>query len=138
MDKYIDPDNIEEIKQQLTEKRTLKDVLDFIDVIFPGWVVTFADKYSDKYPGLTENWKKTCEKIESKPTQIMIVDQVDFTEGHKLAEVFGDLFTRMGFSVRSKDHFVPCGKCGSSYPTLAMHTLLKEAKEVVPENWGCC
>ena len=142
MDKYIDPDNMDEIIQELAEKRTLKDVIDYIDVIFPEWIVSFSEKYSDSYPLLTESWKKACDELQVKPTQIMIVDKVDFTEDHKLLTTIGDLFTKAGFSVRSKDHLLPCVKCGSSYPSQSIHTILKEAAKNpdtdVPEKWGCC
>lgn len=135
---YEDPDNIEELKKQLTEKRTLKDVLDFVNTIFPGWVVDFVDKYSDKYPFFTENWHKTCAEAKVKPTQIMIVDKVDFTEGHDLLKIFGELFTKSGFSVKCKDHLLRCPRCEAIYPTSEMHTILKEGGSNIPEVWECC
>lgn len=138
MDKYIDPENIEELKQELSEKRTLKDVLEFVNTIFPDWVIDFVDKYSDKYPFLTKNWYKTCENAKVNPTQIMIVDKVDFTDGHNLLKIFGELFTMSGFSVRSREQLVLCPKCGDLFPTSEIHTLFREAGENVPDVWGCC
>jgi len=138
MDKYLDPQNIEEIKSQLSEKKTMKDILELVNEIYPDWIITFADKFSTNYPSLTVNWVKTCEKMGSRPAQIMIVDDIIFDDDHKLLQLFGDVFTKTGFSVKSKNHFIPCGRCKSAYPTLSIHQLLKESDNVVPAEWMCC
>lgn len=138
MDPYIDPPNLEEIKVKISNIKTLGKIQDFVNEVFPGWIVTFVPSFSQRYPIFNKTWKTVCEKINIRPAQIMIVDMVVFDENHKLINMFSEIFTRSGFAVRSKDHFLPCKKCGLAYPNGKYHTLLGEKGEDVPVNWGCC
>ena len=135
---YVDPDNSEELIQGLSDKKTIKDVIDYIDTVFPKWIITFVNEYSPSYPSLTKNWYEICDNINVKPTAIMIVDHMQFTTDHTLIQTFGELFTKSGFSVRDKIQFVSCIKCKKAYPTEELHVMLRNKGEQVPDVRGCC
>lgn len=138
IEKYIDPPDVDSITKEIYEKRTLKDIVDYVNEIFPGWIILFSDKYSLSYETLTENWHKTCEKLETKPAQILIVDDINPDESHKLTILFCELFTKAGFSVRSKEQVSLCKKCECIYPSSVMHTVMRECDATIPDVWGCC
>ena len=62
-DLFTDPSNIDEIKEQIKNCPTVKDVIEIINNVYPSWLVNIIDNYSDDYPHLTKNWDIICEKL---------------------------------------------------------------------------
>jgi hypothetical protein len=135
---YKDPENYKELIEGLSDIKSIKEVIEYIDRIFPSWIITFLDGYSPAYPSLTKTWNELCKNIGVKPTAIMIVDHIEFTTECSLIQTFGELFTNAGFAVRNKYQLVPCVKCGKAYPTEELHELLRNKGVQTPEVRGCC
>lgn len=134
--KYQNPPDHEDIMNQLKNAKTIGEVKNLVDKIFPTWFVTVLRGYSSDYPHLTDNWKKTCEEIGVAPAQVMIVDDFDFGPDYSLIGHFAECFTRAGFSVRTKSQFIPCEKCMSAIPNETLYNLLKDKEGVrVPNVW---
>lgn len=135
-DKYLDPDNTPDIMDRLRLSSTLGQVKTLIDEVFPDWIVTTMNTYCSDYPHLTENWYKVCQMTNSKPTQIMIVEEI-FEDNtiYSLISIFAECFTRAGFSVRRKREYIPCEKCNSAIPNYSLWQLFKDNGIKVPEVW---
>ena len=133
---YQNPPDHENIMNQLKNIKTIGEVKNLVDEIFPTWFVTVLSGYSSDYPHLTNNWKKTCEEMGVAPAQVMIVDDFDFGADYSLVGHFAECFTRAGFSVRTKSQFIPCEKEGTAIPAEILYDLLKDKDGVtVPEVW---
>ncbi len=133
---YQNPPDHENIMNQLKNVKTIGEVKNLVDEIFPTWFVTVLSGYSSDYPHLTNNWKKTCEEMGVAPAQVMIVDDFDFGADYSLVGHFAECFTRAGFSVRTKSQFIPCEKEGTAIPAEILYDLLKDKDGVtVPEVW---
>ena len=138
IDKFKDPENLEEIKNLITQCPTLKEVIDLIEKIYPNWIITFLDKYSDDYPHLYANWEILSKETNTKRTQILIVEYINAEEdeNHELLQIFVQLFTKIGFIVRSKEEIFPCRICKAAIPHRPSYEKMKELKIDVPEVWN--
>lgn len=135
--KYRDPDNIDELMNEIKECPNISAIMDFIHKYIPGWFVTLLDSYSGDYPHFQETWIKLCIHMEISPTKIMIVDEMIFDDNHKLIRTLSELFTRCGFSVKRKLEFIPCEVCGRAIPTEFVYQKLKrENRRDLPEKYS--
>jgi hypothetical protein len=134
-DPYIDPPNTPELLARLRSLPTLGEVKKFADEIFPNWFVTTMEIYCPDYPNLMRNWKELCKISNTRPAQIMIVEEIAHDGAHTLIANLAECFTRAGFSVRRKREYIPCENCGSAVPTQLVWQLLKSKKQPVPPVW---
>ena len=135
--KYQDPSNTEEILDNIRLSQTLGEIKNILDNTFPGWFIGMLPKFSEDYPNLTDSWNKICLQTNSEKKQIIIVDEINpDKDKHSLLYVFIELFTKMGFIVRTKQEIIPCEKCGCALPTQLSWSLYKKAKLNIPENWS--
>jgi hypothetical protein len=133
---YSDLSNSDEIKQNLSNLKTLGDVKEYIDTIFPNWFIATIDNYSDDYPHLKKNWSDICEKIGIEKTQILIVDQLSHEPQYSLILFFAEIFTRAGFAVRRKNEFFPCKVCNKALPSEYIWQIMKDNNFSVPEKFS--
>ena len=135
--KFIDPENIKDIEEKIKNCPTIKDINDLVNITFPTWIVGFIDKYSDDYSHLNTNWELLSKKnININPTQIIIVDNILYDDNHKLIQIFIDLYTMVGFLVRTKNDVFICKICNKAIPNLEMYKRMKEMNINVPEKWS--
>ena len=126
-DTYKDPENLEAIINDIQNLNSLKDVNDFINTIYPGWILFFLHKYSHDYPHLQSNWEFSSKKNNTKPAKIMIVDYFQYDNQHELINIFAEIYTLNGFVVRSKDDITPCNKCDCAIPSIDRFNQMKES-----------
>ena len=62
-DKYNNPTNTDEITEELRECKTLGEVKNLTERVFPEWFVTTISKFSVDYPQFQQNWEMVCKKI---------------------------------------------------------------------------
>jgi len=140
MTSYKDPENVLEIMERLKTLPTLKEVKELIDEVFPTWFISVLPRYSKDYEGFQINWVNVSNMANVRTAQIVIVDDMVFDESHNLIRTFAELLTRSGFSVRRKEEFIPCEKCGNALPTREMYEVYKKVQEEsrieLPENWS--
>jgi hypothetical protein len=137
VDNFKDPENVEDIKETLKTLPTMKDILDLINKVFPNWIVTFFDKYSNDYPHLDKNWELITKELNIPKSQILIVENIynKDDEEHLLINLFCDIFTRSGFIVRRKNEIFPCEVCNAAIPNNESYNKMKESNIQVPETW---
>lgn len=137
MSKYINPPNSEEIIDKLKNAENHTQVVDIINNTFPTWILGWPKNYSYDYPEFTRNWKQVCEKINCQPLCIVIVDKISFNDkNYSLLQMFSELLTVFGHSVRVKEEFFECKYCGNILPTQPIYNKLKENKVLVPTSWS--
>lgn len=134
-DIYKNPENTDQIIEELKECKTLGEVKKLTERVFPEWFVTMISEFSSDYPQFYQNWQMVCQKGCVKPTEIMIVEEVEQGPNYKLVQHFAECFTKAGFCVRKKMEFFPCKKCGKALPSLIVYKELVEKGIDVPE-WG--
>ena len=135
-EKYNNPSNIDEIMEELKICKTLGDVKALTEKVFPDWFVTTLPRFCNDYPHFQKNWELVCQKIGVKPTQIMIVEEVEQGPNYTLIQNFAECFTRAGFVVRKQMEFIPCSKCGAAVPTQLVYKQLQEKIITVPPRWS--
>ena len=136
-EKYKDPPNFHVIMEKMKSLSTMREINDLVEEIFPDWFVTFMVKYSPDYPNLTKNWHKVCNIVKTKPTQVMIVEEIFSDENHLLLNAFADCYTKAGFSVRRKREIIPCQKCNDiAIPSKDMWNVFKEHYIPIPAVWS--
>ena len=117
---------------EITELRTIQEVLEHIQQKFPGWIVNMYDGYSNDYGELNENWKKICEIFKATPQRIILVKNLEDDEHFSFAE----LLTQTGFVVRTAHEFNPCPVCNKVIPTIDIYRKLQEHNKQTPAVWS--
>lgn len=150
---YKDPENKQEILDRIKQSRTIGDVLNLANEVFPGWVVGISKSYCKDYPSLTNTWITTCKNANVPRAQIIIVKEMDTdyiadkvmsmkkfdtskTFEISLITYFCECFTVAGFSVKSIYEISMCPVCDCAVPTKEMWELLKKNNTVVPNEWS--
>ena len=135
-EKYCDPKDTVEVLNNIKECKTLGEVKNLMEKIFPGLFITVLDDYCNEYPHLRKNWETICSSAKTTPKQIMILD--DYSEDVcTVVKSFAECFTTAGFSVRRKCEYIPCEKCFKiAVPTPTIYELFRVKKFRLPEVWS--
>ena len=133
---YTDPDNKDEIIENLKKCETMGDVFVLIANTFPDWIYQFFNVYSCDYPSFQKNWKDLSKKIKVPTTQIITVNEIIFDDTHTIILTFSEILTKAGYSVRRKSEFFACSKCNSALPTKELYDKLKEENVPSPSEWA--
>jgi len=72
----------------------------------------------------------------TKPTQIIIVDELFHDKEHKFIATAAEIATRAGFSVRRKSEYIPCEKCHCAVPVKELWQFFVDKKFKVPSVWN--
>ena len=132
--KYLDPDNVKEIRAELRLCPNMGEVMKLINRVFPDWVVAFFNGFCAGYPHLTNNWHILCSRIGVKPAQVLIVRELNFDDNHTLLKEFCECLTQAGFAVKQMVDYLPCSKCENiAVPTPPIHETMKEKGIKVPD-----
>ena len=122
---------------KLSGFRNGKDLLRFINAIYPGWVHDIGDSFETDLLPLTENWRQVCKRVNVKPQYIILVRKVVF-ENDKDAETYRTLIlaqnrlTSLGYCVRGFKEFIMC-------LTEGCHRVMicKETRNALYKNQKC-
>ena len=133
---YLDPPNTTEIIENIKTLETHDEVVNLINTLFPKWILGWPKQYSKDYPHFQNNWEFICKKSQSKTLSVIIVDLIVFNNPkYKLIQLFCELLTVFGHSVRRKEEFIGCKICGDGIPTQNVYNQLVERKINVPACW---
>lgn len=132
MNKFLNPENHEEILEQLKQCPTLLEVSKLLGETFPSWIEGGYKDFSKDYSRLRKNWHDVCEKLNVKPTLILAVGNYLENDEHSLVRSFAEVFTSSGFCVRRGAEIVGCQKCGLALLSENLHNHLKPDS---PEIW---
>lgn len=135
-DKYINPDNVDDIFKKITQAPTLGDLNKLLTTYFPTWIMMNYKEYSDDYPSLTSNWDTLCDQFNAKKQLILLVEECKFDKEHSLLMVFSDILTRSGFCIRKYHDFLPCKVCNKLIPCKELYELLEMKNVKIPEFWS--
>ena len=95
------------------------------------------EKYSIDYPHFTKNWENVCNTIKCKPLDIIIIDEIIFNDkDYSIVQMFSELLTVFGHSVRRKEEFFECKFCSSILPNKNVYDKLKNANIKTPPYWS--
>ena len=133
---FTDPHNTSEIKSQIKNFETVKDIIDLINTTYPSWIIDTFDGYSKDYPHLENNWKIICDKCNVTKQKIVVVEEIKNDKSHTLVNFLADYFTSAGFIVRTKDDVYICEKCDMVIPNEQIYKKMKSLKMDVPEVWS--
>lgn len=134
---YKNPENMVEIQNSLLEAKNHGEVKNIIMETFPEWMLGIISNYCSDYPTFQSNWVTVCDKIGVKPTEIIIVDYFDHNnDDYKLLTYFCEIMTTGGYSVRRKEEFIACSKCGDAIPVLEIWRKMKSVGIQTPLSWS--
>jgi len=134
-DLYKDPPNWLTITDEIRGVKTLTDVKNIVDRIFPGLIVCTYPFFSKDYPLLSRNWMTVCKQLKLQPTCILILRNWEPDDDHKLVAHIAECFTKAGFLVRTDIDVQACTKCGSAIPTELYHSAMLEKNIPLP-TWS--
>ena len=138
---YIDTD-YKNVENKIINSKDHNEVIDIIQETFPHWIVGTSKKYSDDYKHFQNNWEFITNKISqstsqiSKPLDVIIVEYIDNSPQHRTINLFTEILTVFGHSVRRKNEFISCEICGDAIPNRKIYNQLKERKIKVPIKWA--
>ena len=122
--------------------KTLDELKNLINEVYPDWVQQFYRGYSSDYSCLTYSWHTMCQALKTAPKGIILVEFVPPSikdvgaEEYSLLRKFLDTMVVSGFVVRRTIEFRVCPKCKLVLPK---HNLYKKMKFMkpkdVPEDW---
>ena len=131
------PDATKAIIKSIQEAETHDEVIKIINDIFPTWIIGCSKKYSVDYPHFTKNWENVCNNIKCKPLDIIIIDEIIFNnKDYSIVQMFSELLTVFGHSVRRKEEFFECKFCSSILPTKNIYDKLKNSNIKIPLAWS--
>lgn len=133
--KYLDPDNVIEIKECITNAENLGKIKEIVDEIFPGWIVGTIKEYSEDYPELEKHWMNICFEKRVSQKEIMIVDFISFEDTYSLIKIFCEILTLSGFCVRTQNELFQCKICKKAIPQEHIYNLMKKNGSNVPDVW---
>ena len=128
--KYRDPKNKDDIIVRLKNCPTLKEITELVNEVFPAWIIYFLDNYSPDYEHIQINWEFVMKKNNMKRGQILIVDYFIDDSDHELLKIFTEIYTILGFMVRTKEELKKCDVCNSALPTEKTFNKIKESNDV--------
>lgn len=130
---FADPENIKDLLEELKTTTTPQE---FIERVFPNWLIVSLNGYSSDYPHLEKNWKTLCSSLKVEPKKIVLVSIIEFTDNHRLLKEICETMTRLGYCVRRAHEFIPCRVCEKAIPIREIHSLLLEKKMPVIKDWS--
>jgi hypothetical protein len=124
------------MEAKLKEAKTPEQMEKVIETYYPNWLVLSLEGYSNDYPHFQKNWETLCQKINTTPKKIVLVNNIEFkndpTELNKICE----FMTMHGYVVRRTNEFIACSVCEKAIPCIEIWTLLKEKRFPVPRTWS--
>ncbi len=141
MSKYENPPNTQEFIDRFMTLTDKKEIQNFIEDTFPGWLIASTTRYCHDYPHLQLNWETICRLNNVKPQKIVVVDEVHFdrkehAHNHSLLMLICDVMTKLGYVVRRKEEFTGCESCQRAIPTALVWHLMQEKGMPVPLIWS--
>jgi hypothetical protein len=136
MEEYTDPENIDEILNEITQSRTLGEIKNITDRYLDGWIICMIDEYSSDYQHLTNNWNNICRQLGIEKKCIIIVKLVSGDDNHRLIRTVSEILTKLGFVVRdiyAVDMCVVCRKC---IPSKKAYDMMKNMNIKIPDEWS--
>lgn len=107
-----------------------------IETYFPNWLVLSLTGYSKDYPHLHRNWETLCEKMNTTPQKIILVNDIVFGESPTTLNKICEYMTLHGYVVRRAGEFIACSVCEQAIPCIEIWSLLKEKGFPVPRTWS--
>lgn len=133
---YENPENVDEIVEKVKNCQMHDDVVKLITETFPGWILGCPKRYSVDFPHFQYNWEYVCKKSGCKPLNVVIVDKIVFDDPkYSLINLFCELLTVFGHSVRRKEEFIGCKMCGDALPSQEIFSQLVERKATNLQCW---
>jgi hypothetical protein len=133
---YVDPPQKNKIIEEVKKAENHDEIIKIINRVFPTWILGWPKSYSNDYPHFQNNWEYVCKKTNSKTLSVIIVDQITFNHPKfSLLQLFAELLTVFGHSVRRKEEFIECNKCRCAIPTIKVYNQLVERKIQSPSKW---
>ena len=144
MSTFTDPDNQNEIVDQIQNAQTIGTVYEIANRVFPNWIQDIVPHYCQNYPHLQQNWHYLCKQNRFVPSQIILVTYLSDDSDHSLMNIFLDVFYRAGFALRLNQHYRACSTCKQyAVPSEFMYNKFKEHNiNPLPSVWTstckCC
>jgi hypothetical protein len=132
---FSDPPNTEKIISEFRSLSDKEEIQTFIHKVLPGWLVFTAEKYSDDYPYLQDNWQRICSMLQVSPKKIVLVSDIKFDNEHTVSREFCEFMTQKGYCVRRVSEFCVCAYCNSAIPLKSTWEHLLEKGLPVPRKW---
>lgn len=136
---YKDPSDKDKLTELLNRIKTIKnpdEYLQFMNEVFPTWLLYTIERYSKDYPTLENNWKVICDKIGCSKKKIVIVDGIYHDNDHLLLNIFCEQMTREGYIVRRYGELSKCISCESAIPSEQVYEKMKSNGIKVPSKWS--
>jgi hypothetical protein len=125
-----------EILSKLTSAKTVEEVETVIETYYPNWLVLSLNGYSNDYPHLQRNWEVLCQKMNTTPQKIILVDDIVFGEIPTTLNKICEFMTLHGYVVRRASEFIACSVCEKAIPCIEIWRLLVERRFPVPPRWS--
>lgn len=132
---FEDPLNRDELIDQLKQLETIQHVFNFVNSIYPTWIVSRSKNYSNDYNFFNSNWDHMIRLLKEKlnkslqKEEIIIVKDIGIgcAPGEKiLIRTICELLTLAGFCLRDSNTFSTCPECMSAIPTESFYNTLKD------------
>ena len=123
------------------EKLSHSEILDKINKELPNWIVSVAKNYDEKYSQFTKNWNLVCDKLQTTPKYILIVNGIPhIKEENPNIKIFDwcSQLVQLGYIIRRKQELM-ISKSGKVIPTKKMYNYMKKSpnlREFIPKNWS--
>ena len=125
MEKYEDTQSRELALGRIYEAKTIGDILTLIDETFPTWIIGFADRYSDNFNMLNENWESICKMCKVSKKKVILVNSIDIlSDKQTCIRRISEILTRIGYSVRTINEMSICNKCSLALPCKKIEELI--------------
>lgn len=115
-------------------------VLDYVDHLYPDWIVQRLDHYASEYAMLENNWVQLCQRWGTIPQKILIVrflpDQSNI-QSYEILMAFSNRLTKLGYVIRKEDDLIACINCRRALLSKMAYDFLDSRRsQFLPKKWA--
>lgn len=121
--------------EKVRDLRTMKEVFDYVNEIYPGWIIDILDDYPDEYECLRRSWEIVLQEKGIPRQKILILSSINTDDQDQLG--FAELFSSVGFLVRTTDEIKVCTEPGCSRAIITENRFnyLRTKNTNLPATW---
>lgn len=72
---YEDPENVEEIIKSIFPLKSIQEIFDLINKIYPTLIKDRLEEFSKDYPHYDINWRSLCATLKIRKAYILLFDE---------------------------------------------------------------
>jgi hypothetical protein len=135
----VDTNNIEKTLDMLCKSSNHEDIVKYLSILLPDWLVEVAEEYAPEYSELNKTWDNLREKVNAdKKGKILIVKYLPIkisNDSDRYISAILDMLVSKGYLLRRTSELIICPNTGYALVSKKMFDFFKRHNNMFPEKW---